>query len=93
MLALFDKPDPLDGPFFEETIYLTPSREPREVQQAILETAQRAVTALGLTHGPVHAEMRVNDRWGLDAGSRGAAHRRTVLARACGSKRTRRLKK
>ena len=71
-LALFDKPDPLDGPFFEETIYLTPSREPETVRNAILETAQRAVTALGLTDGPVHAEMRVNPRgvWMLEAAAR-----------------------
>ena len=60
VLAIFDKPDPLDGPFFEETIYVTPSRESREIQSAIIDTARRAVRALGLHHGPVHAEMRVN---------------------------------
>jgi biotin carboxylase len=60
VLAIFDKPDPLEGPFFEETIYVTPSREPREVQSAIVDTARRAVRALELYHGPVHAEMRVN---------------------------------
>lgn len=71
-LALFDKPDPLDGPFFEETIYVTPSREPAPVQQSILEAAQRAITALGLTRGPVHAEMRVNQRgvWMLEVAAR-----------------------
>ena len=71
-LALFDKPDPLDGPFFEETIYVTPSREPAAVQSAILETAQRAVAALGCTYGPVHAEMRVNERgvWMLEVAAR-----------------------
>jgi biotin carboxylase len=61
-LAIFHKPDPLDGPFFEETIYLTPSREPAEVQQAIQDAVERAVTALGLRHGPVHAEMRVSHK-------------------------------
>ncbi|HLX42685.1 MAG TPA: ATP-grasp domain-containing protein [Bryobacteraceae bacterium] len=72
VLALFDKPDPLDGPFFEETIYLTPSREPAAVQDAIVETTQRAVAALGLTHGPVHAEMRVNQAgvWMLEIAAR-----------------------
>jgi biotin carboxylase len=60
VLAIFDKPDPLEGPFFEETIYVTPSRESREIQDAIVETTGRAVRALGLEHGPVHAEMRVN---------------------------------
>lgn len=60
VLALFDKPDPLDGPYFQETIYVSPSREPLSVQEAIRETAQRAVTALALRHGPVHAEMRVD---------------------------------
>jgi biotin carboxylase len=60
VLALFDKPDPLEGPYFEETIYVTPSREPAAVQEAILRVAQEAVGALGLRHCPVHAEMRVN---------------------------------
>ncbi|HEV8147517.1 MAG TPA: ATP-grasp domain-containing protein [Bryobacteraceae bacterium] len=72
VLAIFDKPDPLDGPYFEESIYVTPSRQPDTVQRAIRETAQRAVTALGLTNGPVHAEMRVNDRgvWMLEVAAR-----------------------
>lgn len=71
-LAIFDKPDPLEGPYFEETIYLTPSQEPEQVQRHIRETAQAAVTALGLTDGPVHAEMRVNDQgvWMLEAAAR-----------------------
>jgi biotin carboxylase len=71
-LALFDKPDPLEGPYFEETIYVTPSREPAAVQAAMVETAQRAVRALGLTDGPVHAEMRVNQQgvWMLEAAAR-----------------------
>lgn len=60
MLALFDKPDPLDGPYFQETIYVSPSRQPQSIQEAIRNTAQRAVTALGLHQGPVHAEMRVD---------------------------------
>jgi len=61
VLALFDKPDPLDGPFFEETIYVTPSAEPPDVQQAIVDAVRNAVAAIGLTHGPIHAECRVND--------------------------------
>ena len=72
VLALFDKPDPLDGPFFEETIYVTPSSEDRATQDAILETTHAAVKALGLTHGPIHAEMRVNARgvWMLEVAAR-----------------------
>lgn len=58
-LAIFDKPDPLDGPFFEETIYVTPSALPADVQGAVAAEVQRATTALGLRHGPVHAECRV----------------------------------
>ncbi|HLJ44927.1 MAG TPA: ATP-grasp domain-containing protein [Bryobacteraceae bacterium] len=71
-LALFDKPDPLNGPFFEETIYVTPSREGAAVQEAIEETTQQAISALGLTHGPIHAEMRANDRgiWMLEVAAR-----------------------
>jgi biotin carboxylase len=60
-LALFDKPDPLEGPFFEETIYVTPSRLPGEVQKAIARTTAEACLALGLREGPVHAELRVNE--------------------------------
>jgi biotin carboxylase len=58
-LALFDKPDPLDGPFFEETLYVTPSRRSAGDRQAVLEAAVRGVRALGLTEGPVHVEARV----------------------------------
>jgi len=71
-LAVFDKPDPLDGPFFEETIYVTPSRLPKVEQGAIRATVQRAATALGLRDGPVHAEVRVNAAgvWMLEAAAR-----------------------
>jgi ATP-grasp domain-containing protein/L-aminoacid ligase-like protein len=61
-LALFDKPDPLDGPFFEETIYVTPSTAPDAMQWDILDAVARAAAAIGLTHGPIHAECRVNNR-------------------------------
>lgn len=61
ILALFDKPDPLDGPYFEETIYVTPSRLPAGTQQAIQQTTVEAAAALGLREGPVHAELRLND--------------------------------
>ena len=71
-LALFDKPDPLDGPFFEETIYVTPSRADRAIQQDLIGTTQRAVDALGLTRGPVHAELRHNRQgaWMLEVAAR-----------------------
>ncbi len=62
VLTLFDKPDPLDGPFFEETIYVTPSRLPEDVQQAIADATAQGAKALGLQHGPIHAELRINDR-------------------------------
>jgi biotin carboxylase len=60
VLAVFDKPDPLQGPFFEETIYVTPSRLPRERLRRVEETAAAAAAALGLREGPVHAELRVD---------------------------------
>jgi biotin carboxylase len=71
-LALFDKPDPLEGPFFEETIYVTPSRLPTAVQRAIEEVTAAACAALGLDEGPVHAELRVNDAgpWVLEVAAR-----------------------
>ncbi len=59
LFAIFDKPDPLEGPFFEETIYVTPSRFPASTQQRIADHVQRAARALGLHHGPIHAECRV----------------------------------
>ena len=72
VLAIFDKPDPLDGPYFEETIYVTPSRAPADVQRAILTATSTAIVALGLEHGPIHAEMRVNERgvWMLEVAAR-----------------------
>jgi biotin carboxylase len=71
-IAIFDKPDPLEGPFFEETIYVTPSRETAAVQAALIETTARAAAALGLRHGPVHAELRYNDEgaWILEVHAR-----------------------
>ncbi len=62
VLAVFDKPDPLDGPFFEETIYVTPSRAGEATLRQIEETVAAAARALGLHHGPIHAECRVNER-------------------------------
>ena len=60
-LALFDKPDPLEGPYFEETIYVTPSRLPGERGAAAERAAAAAAAALGLCEGPVHAELRLAD--------------------------------
>jgi len=62
VLAIFDKPDPLDGPFFEETIYVTPPVVPPETQRDMAHAVRQAAAALGLYHGPVHAECRVNPR-------------------------------
>jgi biotin carboxylase len=62
VLAVFDKPDPLDGPYFEETIYVTPSRKPASVLDEVEAVVGRAAEALGLTDGPVHAEVRLSDR-------------------------------
>jgi len=61
VLAIFDKPDPLEGPYFEETIYVTPSRLQVRVQRKIEETLLEAVKALGLTEGPIHAEFRIHE--------------------------------
>ena len=72
VLTLFDKPDPLDGPFFEETIYVTPSRLPETTQQAIIQAVATASAALGVCNGPVHAELRVNTQgpWMLEMAGR-----------------------
>jgi len=72
ILAIFDKPDPLEGPFFEETIYVTPSRESVAAQQSMRDAVERAVRALGLYHGPFHAELRFNESgvWMLEVAAR-----------------------
>jgi len=62
LLTIFDKPDPLEGPFFEETIYVTPSRLSAQQQEAILRSAENAARAIGLAHGSMHAEFRINER-------------------------------
>ena len=64
ILAIFDKPEPLDGPFFEETIYVTPSSALADVQDRIVRAVTSAAQAIGLHHGPVHAECRVNPSTG-----------------------------
>jgi biotin carboxylase len=72
ILAIFDKPDPLEGPYFEETIYVTPSRLPEATQTEIAKCARDATRALGLTHGPIHAEFRINDDgvWPIEVAAR-----------------------
>ncbi len=72
ILAIFDKPDPLEGPFFEETIYITPSRLPLELQHSIEASFRSAAAALGLSHGPVHGEFRINEHgvWPIEIAPR-----------------------
>lgn len=72
LLAIFDKPDPLEGPYFVETIYVTPSRYPQDIQVRIIQTTIDAIMALGLTTGPVHAEMRIDEKgtWMLEIAAR-----------------------
>ncbi len=72
VLAIFDKPDPLTGPYFEETIYVTPSRHSPAAQQEIERCMRGAVSAMGLSHGPVHAEFRLNETgvWPLETAPR-----------------------
>ncbi|MYK87486.1 MAG: ATP-grasp domain-containing protein [Acidobacteria bacterium] len=62
IFAIFDKPDPLEGPFFEETIYVTPDRLLPGERRDVVEQVRGAVEALGLTHGPIHAECRLGPR-------------------------------
>ena len=72
VLAIFDKPDPLEGPFFEETIYVTPSRMSEAEQNAVKKCLAEAVRALGLIHGPVHGEFRINEEgvWPIEVAAR-----------------------
>ncbi|MCZ6777510.1 MAG: ATP-grasp domain-containing protein [Acidobacteria bacterium] len=77
VLAIFDKPDPLEGPYFEETLYVTPSRAPQEVSDRLVEQVERALKVIGLTEGPVHAELRVGP---------GGAYLIDLAARAIGGR-------
>lgn len=72
VLALFDKPDPLEGPYFEETLYVTPSRHDHRVRADVVTATAEAVIALGLRHGPVHAELRHDGRhaWVIEVAPR-----------------------
>jgi biotin carboxylase len=72
ILAIFDKPDPLDGPYFEETYYITPSRLAPTVQARITARVAEACAAYGLREGPIHAECRINDAgvWILEVAAR-----------------------
>ena len=72
VLTLFDKPDPLDGPFFEETIYVRPSRLAEAEQRHVIDCATQAIQVLGLTTGPVHAELRINEAgvWLIEVAAR-----------------------
>jgi formate-dependent phosphoribosylglycinamide formyltransferase (GAR transformylase) len=72
VLAIFDKPDPLEGPYFEETIYVTPSRLSAQEQEHVNKCFAEATRALGLTHGPVHGEFRLNERgvWPIEVAAR-----------------------
>ncbi len=83
VLALFDKPDPLDGPFFEETIYVTPSTVPAGLQAAIRDCADRAVRALGISDGPIHAELRYNENgaWLIELAARPIGGRCSAVLR------------
>lgn len=73
VLAVFDKPDPLDGPFFEETLFITPSRLPDETQRELADAVERACVAAGVTDGVIHAEARINEAgvWLLEIAPRG----------------------
>lgn len=82
-LTIFDKPDPLEGPYFEETLYITPSRLSPEIQDEIHSTTAQAADALGLQHGPIHAELRYNDT---------GAHLIEIAARTIGGLCSRTLK-
>ena len=61
LLTIFDKPDPLYGPYFEETYYITPSRLSSELSQQVVDVVQSACEAYGIQTGPVHAECRLRD--------------------------------
>lgn len=58
-LTVFDKPEPMEGPFFEESFYISPTRHSTERQQLIQQRVSEACAAYGLREGPVHAELKL----------------------------------
>jgi hypothetical protein len=60
-LAVFEKPDPGDGPFFAETVLLQPARLSSDEYRDVLALTARVVAAVGLTDGPVHVEHRIDE--------------------------------
>ncbi len=72
VLAIFDKPDPLEGPFFEESYYVTPSRLDHNSQAAIAQRVEAACRAYGLRQGPIHAEVRIAEEevWVIEIAAR-----------------------
>ena len=72
VLAIFDKPDPLEGPYFEETIFVTPSRLPAETLETIRHLSAAAAAALGVVEGPIHVELRIDGArvWLLELAAR-----------------------
>jgi biotin carboxylase len=72
ILTIFDKPDPLEGPYFEETYYITPARLAPNLQSHIAKRVVQACAAYGLTEGPIHAELRLHkgEAWILEVASR-----------------------
>ena len=72
-LLFFDKPEPLTGPYFEESYYITPSRQDKDIQQRVYEVVKAACDSYGLVTGPVHAELRVDEDgkvWVLEVAAR-----------------------
>jgi biotin carboxylase len=86
VLAVFDKPDPLDGPFFEETLYVTPSGLRPEASARVTRVATAAAAALDLREGPIHAELRINEHgaWLIELAARSIGGRCSAALRFVG---------
>lgn len=72
-ITIFDKPDQLTGPYFAETIYVTPSSLDNDLQLAIKMEIEKSCKAYGLVTGSIHAECRIdknNKVWILEIASR-----------------------
>ncbi|MFW2441061.1 MAG: ATP-grasp domain-containing protein [Arenicellales bacterium] len=72
VLAIFDKPEPMEGPYFEETYYISPARISLSERRLLVETVKDACSAFGLVTGPVHAECRLNQQgaWLIELAAR-----------------------
>ncbi len=60
-IVIFDKPVEYKHPYFEESIYITPSELSSEAEKRVVSIVDKACKKIGLEDGPVHVEFKINE--------------------------------